>query len=68
MEGKNHFKIMLILMIINQRITNCFKYDRNAIEEIAEEIEKSVDDVKKYAKVFWERYKELSSMCDFPLF
>ncbi|CAJ0903934.1 5854_t:CDS:10 [Entrophospora sp. SA101] len=43
----------------NNFITASAKYGRTAIEEIAEEIEKSLDDVKKYAKVFWERYKEL---------
>ncbi|CAH1756889.1 1847_t:CDS:10 [Entrophospora sp. SA101] len=48
----------------NKRDFNLFisasaKYGRTAVEEIAKEVEKSLTDVEKYAKVFWERYKEL---------
>ncbi|KAI8393924.1 SNF2 family N-terminal domain-containing protein [Radiomyces spectabilis] len=42
-------------------INACSKYGRNNISEIASEIEgKSLEEVERYAKTFWERYTEIS--------
>ncbi|KAF7726733.1 hypothetical protein EC973_008507 [Apophysomyces ossiformis] len=42
-------------------INGCAKYGRHNLEAITTEIEgKSLEDVKKYSKVFWSRYKEIS--------
>ncbi|KAI8992400.1 SNF2 family N-terminal domain-containing protein [Pilobolus umbonatus] len=39
----------------------CAKYGRKDLESIANELEgKTLDEVKKYSKVFWSRYKEIS--------
>jgi len=35
------------------------EHGRTSYEEIAKEVEKSIDEVKKYAKVFWARYQEI---------
>ncbi|CAG8726800.1 9807_t:CDS:2, partial [Dentiscutata heterogama] len=44
----------------NNFVNASAKYGRNALEEIASEIEgKTLDEVKAYAKVFWQRYQEL---------
>lgn len=38
------------------------RWGRDAIEEIAEEMEgKTVKEVRAYAEVFWDRYRELPS-------
>ncbi|KAI7905668.1 SNF2 family N-terminal domain-containing protein [Cokeromyces recurvatus] len=42
-------------------INACSKYGRNDLESITNELEgKTLDEVKKYSKVFWSRYKEIS--------
>ncbi|SAM04386.1 hypothetical protein [Absidia glauca] len=42
-------------------INACTKYGRDDLEGIASEMEgKTLDDVKKYSKVFWSRYKEIT--------
>lgn len=39
----------------------CEKYGRDSIESIASEIEgKSLEEVKAYSAVFWERYREIN--------
>ncbi|CAG8519885.1 14503_t:CDS:2, partial [Cetraspora pellucida] len=44
----------------NNFVNASAKYGRNALQEIASEIEgKTLDEVKAYAKVFWQRYQEL---------
>ncbi|CAG8582768.1 21708_t:CDS:10, partial [Gigaspora rosea] len=44
----------------NNFVNASAKYGRNALEEIASEIEgKTLAEVKAYAKVFWQRYQEL---------
>lgn len=47
----------------NTFIRACEKYGRNDIKSIASEMEgKTEEEVQRYAKVFKERYKELSGM------
>lgn len=42
-------------------ISGCSKYGRENYSAIAESLEnKTIEDVKEYARVFWERYKELN--------
>ncbi|CAO0800894.1 unnamed protein product [Mucor circinelloides] len=42
-------------------INACAKYGRKDLASIVTELEgKTLDDVKKYSKVFWSRYKEIS--------
>ncbi|KAG0181723.1 hypothetical protein DFQ29_007389, partial [Apophysomyces sp. BC1021] len=42
-------------------INGCAKYGRKNLEAVTSEIEgKTLDEVKKYSKVFWSRYKEIS--------
>lgn len=42
-------------------INACAKYGRKNLEAIATETEgKTLDEVKKYSKAFWARYKEIS--------
>ncbi|KAI8344263.1 SNF2 family N-terminal domain-containing protein [Chlamydoabsidia padenii] len=42
-------------------INACTKYGRRDLEGIASEMEgKTLDEVKKYSKVFWSRYKEIA--------
>ena len=42
-------------------ISACAKYGRKDLESITTELEgKTLDDVKKYTKVFWQRYKEIA--------
>lgn len=42
-------------------INACARYGRKNLEAIATEVEgKTLDEVKKYAKVFWARYKEIA--------
>ncbi|CAO3634318.1 unnamed protein product [Cunninghamella blakesleeana] len=42
-------------------INACTKYGRNDLENITAEIEgKTFEEVKKYSKVFWSRYKEIA--------
>ncbi len=44
----------------NAFIRGCEKYGRAALEDIAREIEgKTLDEVKEYSKIFWERYEEI---------
>ncbi|CAG8488926.1 7889_t:CDS:10 [Diversispora eburnea] len=44
----------------NNFVNASAKYGRNALEEIASEIEgKTFEEVKAYTKVFWQRYQEL---------
>ena len=39
----------------------CEKYGRESIDSIASEIEgKTLDEVKAYSAVFWERYREIN--------
>ncbi|KAI8063220.1 SNF2 family N-terminal domain-containing protein [Gongronella butleri] len=41
-------------------INACTRYGRDDLESIAEDVEgKTLDEVKKYAKTFWARYKEI---------
>ncbi|KAI8096387.1 SNF2 family N-terminal domain-containing protein [Halteromyces radiatus] len=41
-------------------INACTKYGRHDLENIAAEMEgKTLDEVKRYSKVFWSRYKEI---------
>lgn len=41
----------------------CEKYGRHDLKSIASEVEgKTVEEVERYSKVFWERYKELAGM------
>ncbi|KAL1310528.1 hypothetical protein AAFC00_000812 [Neodothiora populina] len=45
-----------------QFINGSAKYGRNNHEGIAQEIDsKTTNDIKKYAKVFWKRYREISN-------
>ncbi|KAL3692725.1 hypothetical protein R1sor_006376 [Riccia sorocarpa] len=45
----------------NAFVRACEKYGRNDIRSIASEIEgKTEEEVSRYSKVFWERYKELN--------
>ncbi|RUO96478.1 SWI/SNF-related matrix-associated actin-dependent regulator of chromatin subfamily A member 5, partial [Jimgerdemannia flammicorona] len=45
----------------NNFVNACAKHGRNQLASIADEVEgKTLDEVKKYSKVFWARYKELS--------
>lgn len=42
-------------------ISACAKYGRKDLESITTELEgKTLDEVKKYSKVFWSRYKEIA--------
>lgn len=42
-------------------INACAKYGRNNLQAIASEVEgKTLEEVKKYSKVFWARYKEIA--------
>ncbi|PHZ07630.1 uncharacterized protein RHIMIDRAFT_242445 [Rhizopus microsporus ATCC 52813] len=42
-------------------INACAKYGRNNFDAITSDLEnKTLDEVKKYAKVFWQRYKEIT--------
>ena len=44
----------------NAFIRGCEKFGRDKLEDISNEIEgKSLDDVKEYSAVFWERYSEI---------
>jgi hypothetical protein len=41
----------------------CEKYGRDSIESIASEIEgKTLEEVKAYSSVFWERYREINGI------
>lgn len=40
-------------------IRGCERYGREDLNGIAAECAKSVEDVKRYSDVFWERYKEI---------
>ncbi|KAG6553414.1 hypothetical protein Mapa_005149 [Marchantia paleacea] len=45
----------------NAFVRACEKYGRNDIRSIASEIEgKTEDDISRYSKIFWERYKDLN--------
>lgn len=45
----------------NAFVRACEKYGREAVPQIAAEIEgKTLDEVQKYSEVFWKRYQELN--------
>lgn len=45
----------------NAFVRACEKYGREQVESIAREVEgKSVEEVREYSQVFWQRYKELN--------
>ncbi|RUS17366.1 SNF2 family N-terminal domain-containing protein [Endogone sp. FLAS-F59071] len=45
----------------NNFVNACAKHGRNQLSSIADEVEgKTLEEVKKYSKVFWARYQELS--------
>ncbi|KAI8145196.1 SNF2 family N-terminal domain-containing protein [Fennellomyces sp. T-0311] len=42
-------------------VNACARYGRNNLQAIERELEgKTLDDIKKYSKVFWSRYKEIA--------
>ena len=46
----------------NNFVNASARWGRDAIEEIAEEMEgKTIKEVRAYAEVFWDRYRELPS-------
>ena len=45
-----------------QFIKSCEKWGRDSMEQTSTEVEsKTAEEVMDYAKVFWERYEELSN-------